>query len=95
MKINRLTSIALAALALALASSELGAQTSHSQDTQRSIGPSDHRAEAAVLMRMLRAPCHRPFCATLERREDAQVHSLDYYQFLFLRNISPPFIQCR
>ena len=34
MKINRLISIALAALALALVSSLLGAQTSHSQDSQ-------------------------------------------------------------
>jgi ketosteroid isomerase-like protein len=34
MKINRLTSIALAALALALFSSQLVAQTSHSQDMQ-------------------------------------------------------------
>ena len=34
MKLNRLTSIALAALALALVSSLLVAQTSHSQDTQ-------------------------------------------------------------
>jgi hypothetical protein len=34
MKINRLTSIALAALALALVSSQLVAQTSHSQDSQ-------------------------------------------------------------
>jgi hypothetical protein len=33
MKINRLTSIALAALALALVGSQLVAQTSHSQDT--------------------------------------------------------------
>jgi hypothetical protein len=34
MKLNRLTSIALAALALALVSSQFVAQTSHSQDTQ-------------------------------------------------------------
>jgi hypothetical protein len=37
MKINRLTSIALAALALALVSSQLVAQTSHSQGTQDNL----------------------------------------------------------
>jgi len=37
MKINRLTSIALAALALALVSSQLVAQTSYSQETKPEV----------------------------------------------------------
>jgi uncharacterized protein with LGFP repeats len=78
MKINRLTSIALAALALALVGSQLVAQTNHSQDTQDNskIKVKDDRVIARDKSKPVRRALQEQYAKIAEAQRNEDIEAL-------------------